>query len=638
MQPGLPNGPAHDGRTSVPTNGPVPRHRRAGRRSAAARGAADHRPAPRSEAAGRDRTAASSRRWVVLAVLCVSLLIVSLDNTILNVALPDIVRDIHASSSQLQWIVDAYAIVFAGLLLVAGSFGDRMGRKWVLMAGLTVFAAGSAASAFSADPSRLIAARAFMGIGAAAVMPSTLSILTNVFTEPSERARAIGIWSGTTGLGVAVGPVAGGWLLAHFWWGSVFLVNVPIVVLALPIAAAVVPNSRNRNSKRPDPIGSVLSVGGMALLLWGIIDAPTRGWTSPVVLGTIAGSVVVITAFVVWERRSAHPMLPLSFFRSRRFSAAVAAMALVFFALMGGLFLLTQYLQFSLGYSALQTGLRIAPIAGVLLVVAPLSSLLVRVVGTKAIVFTGMALIAAGLVLLSRTTVHSTYLNALPAFLLMGTGTGLAFAPSTDAVMGSVPAEQAGVGSATNGAALQTGGALGVGVMGSLLNTRYQALLAPDLARHAMPEQVHQLIVGSLGGALAVAQSIGGTLGRALATVAREAFVSGMTLAVEVAAAVVGAAAMVVLLALPARATADLDTTADPGDAADLDTTGDPGDAANPKTTTIPDTTAGPGDAADLDTTAGPKAATDPGDPASQKTITIPDTTAGPGDAADQVG
>ena len=491
----------------------------------------------------------------MLAVLCVSLLIVSLDNTILNVALPDIVRDIHASSSQLQWIVDAYAIVFAGLLLVAGSFGDRMGRKWVLMAGLTVFAAGSAASAFSADPSRLIAARAFMGIGAAAVMPSTLSILTNVFTEPSERARAIGIWSGTTGLGVAVGPVAGGWLLAHFWWGSVFLVNVPIVVLALPIAAAVVPNSRNRNSKRPDPIGSVLSVGGMALLLWGIIDAPTRGWTSPVVLGTIAGSVVVITAFVVWERRSAHPMLPLSFFRSRRFSAAVAAMALVFFALMGGLFLLTQYLQFSLGYSAFQTGLRVGPIAAVLLVVAPSSALLVRRVGTKAVVFAGMSAIVAGLVLLSRTTTAGGYLDALPALLLVGTGTGLAFAPSTESVMGAVPRNEAGVGAATNSTSLQVGGALGVAVMGSVLGTRYEGRLRPLLAGHAMPPAIHHAVLGSLGGALQVAAQLPASLGDALAGAARSAFVSGLGLAMLVGAGAVAAGAAVVLALLPSRAT-----------------------------------------------------------------------------------
>ena len=314
----------------------------------------------------------------MLAVLCVSLLIVSLDNTILNVALPVIVRTLHASSSSLQWIVDAYAIVFAGLLLVAGSLGDRLGRKWVFMAGLFVFATGSALSAFSGTPDRLIAARAFMGIGGAAIMPSTLSILTNTFTEPHERARAIGIWSGTTGLGVAIGPVAGGWLLAHFWWGSVFLLNVPIAVVGLLCSAPIVPNSKSPDAKRPDPLGAGLSIVGMGLLLWGIIEAPQRSWSSPLIIGAIVAAVAVLAVFAIWERHSSHPMLQVSFFSSRRFSAAMGAMGLVMFALMGGLFLLTQYLQFSLGCTAFQTGLRIAPIAGVLLVIAPLSSAIVR--------------------------------------------------------------------------------------------------------------------------------------------------------------------------------------------------------------------------------------------------------------------
>src|ERR1035438_7957513 len=283
-------------------------------------------------------------RRLILAVLCVTLLLVSLDNTILNVALPVIVQTLHASSSSLQWIVDAYAIVLAGLLLVAGSLGDRLGRKWVFMAGLVIFAAGSAGaafsgtggwvlpgrvfmaglvifaagsavSAFSGTADRLIAARAFMGIGGAAIMPSTLSILTSTFTEARERARAIGIWSGTTGLGVAVGPVAGGWLLAHFWWGSVFLVNVPIAVVGLFAAVWLVPDSKNSNAKRPDPIGAGLSIVGMGLLLWGIIEAPDRSWTSPLILGAIAAAMAVLAAFVAWERHSSHPMLEVSFFR-----------------------------------------------------------------------------------------------------------------------------------------------------------------------------------------------------------------------------------------------------------------------------------------------------------------------------------
>ena len=514
-------------------------------------GSAD--PAARSETSEHSAIRPIRDRRLILAVLCVSLLIVSLDNTILNVALPVIVRTLHASSSSLQWIVDSYAIVFAGLLLVAGSLGDRLGRKWVFMTGLAIFSAGSAVSAFSGTADRLIAARAFMGIGGAAIMPSTLSILTSTFTEARERARAIGIWSGTTGLGVAVGPVAGGWLLAHFWWGSVFLVNVPIALIGLFAAVWLVPNSKNSNTKRSDPIGAGLSIVGMGLLLWGIIEAPNRSWTSPLILGAIAAALAVLTLFIVWERHSSHPMLEVSFFKSRRFSAAVGAMGLVMFALMGGLFLLTQYLQFSLGYTAFETGLRIAPIAAVLLVVAPLSSVVDRLVGTKPVVFAGMAIVALGFGLLTRVTVHDTYMDVLPAFLLIGLGTGLAFAPSTESVMGSLPVDQAGVGAATNGAALQTGGALGVGVLGSLLNTRYQNRLAPVLAHYKMPASILHLITGSLGGALAVSQKIGGVLGPELANFARRSFVSGLDLAVSVGAVVVGTAGLVVLVVLPNR-------------------------------------------------------------------------------------
>jgi EmrB/QacA subfamily drug resistance transporter len=495
-------------------------------------------------------------RGVVLAVLCLSLLIVSLDNTILNVALPVIVRTLHASSSSLQWIVDAYAIVFAGLLLVAGSLGDRLGRKWVFVAGLAIFAAGSALSSLSATADRLIAARAFMGVGGAAIMPSTLSILINTFTGPRERARAIGIWSGTSGLGVAVGPVAGGWLLAHFWWGSVFLVNVPIALFGLLAAIYLVPDSKNSDSKRPDPIGGLLSVVGMGLLLWGIIEAPDRSWTSPVILGALTASIVVLGVFAVWEHHSSHPMLQVSFFTSRRFSGAMAAMALIMFALMGGLFLLTQYLQFSLGYSPLQTGVRIAPIAAVLLVMAPFSTFIERFVGTKAVVATGMVVVAIGFALLSGTTMHDRYVDVFPAFLLIGLGTGLTFAPSTESVMGSLPIDQAGVGSATNGASLQTGGALGVGILGSLLNTRYQDRLTPVLAHRDIPAPVLHTITGSLGGALAVSEKIGGILGGELADVARKSFLSGLDLAVTVAAVVVGCAGLLVLVVLPNRADA----------------------------------------------------------------------------------
>ena len=503
-----------------------------------------------SDAAGVE----GGRRWATLSVLCVTLLLISLDNTILNVALPSVVRSLHATSSQLQWIVDAYAVVFAGLLLTLGALGDRVGRKWVFMGGLVVFGGGSALAAWSATPDRLTAARAVMGVGAAALMPCTLSILTNVFTSERDRARAIGLWSGTAGLGVAIGPILGGFLLVHYWWGSVFLINVPIAVAGLVAAAFLVPNSKNPLARRADPVGAALSMAGLGLLLWGIIEAPNRTWTSPPILAALIGSAIIIASFVVWERHVDHPMLPMQFFRNRRYSAAIASLALVLFALLGLFFLVTQYLQFCLGFSPLKTGLGIGPIALVLLVVAPSSVLLARRFGTKPVVACGLAFIAVGLGLLSRTTVHSTYGDCLPWFALIGVGVGLTLAPSTESVMGSLPREDAGVGSATSDTSMQIGGALGVGVLGTALNIRYQNFMTPLLAHQSIPASIDRLILGSLGGALAVADHLPGNSGDALAEAARRGFVSGMDLGLIVAAVVVGIAGLVVLAALPNRA------------------------------------------------------------------------------------
>jgi EmrB/QacA subfamily drug resistance transporter len=506
--------------------------------------------AARSEGSARSTAA---RRPLILAVLCLTVLIINLDGTILNVALPTIVTTLHATSSQLQWIVDAYTIVLAGLLLIAGSLGDHVGRKWVFVGGLVLFAVGSAASAFSKSPDQLVAARSFMGIGAAAIMPSTLSILTNVFTKPVDRARAIGLWSGTNGLGLAIGPVVGGWLLTHFWWGSVFLINVPIALLTCVAALLWVPDSKNKSAKPIDLVGAGLSLLWVTLLLWGIIEAPVRGWNSGVILGAIVGAAAITGLFVVWERRSSHPMLDLSFFKSRRFSVAMAGLGLVLFALSGGLFLFTQYLQFCLGYSAFQTGLRIAPIAGVLLVVASLSNALVRYLGTKVVVFSGMGLIAIGFAMLSTVTLHSTYANVLPAFFLLGIGSGLTVAPCTESVMGSVPVELAGVGSATNSTALQIGGALGVAVLGSLLSTHYQNDMSSLLAHSLAPSAVVHTAIGSLGGALGVASHVGGSLGHSLARSARQSFIEAMTFAVTIGAVLSSVAAVFVLALLPSK-------------------------------------------------------------------------------------
>ena len=494
------------------------------------------------------------RRWATLAVLCVTLLLISLDNTVLNVALPTIVRSLGASSSQLQWMVDAYAVVFAGLLLSLGALGDRVGRKWVFMGGLAVFGGGSAFAAWSGSPDRLTLARAVMGIGAAALMPCTLSILTNVFTQEEDRARAIGIWSGTSGLGVALGPILGGLLLAHFWWGSVFLVNVPLAMAGLLASVWLVPNSKNPVPTRPDPVGAGLSMLGLGLLLWGIIEAPGRGWSSPLILGALIGASAVIASFVIWERHIDHPMLPLRFFSKRRYSVAIAALGLVLFALLGMFFLMTQYLQFALGYTPLEAGVRIAPVALVLLVVAPFSVVFARRGGTKFVVASGLALIAVGLGLLSRTTVAGTYADCIGPFAILGVGVALALAPSTESVMGSLPIEEAGVGSATNDTAMQVGGALGVGVLGTALTLRYQHLLAPVVTHAGVPAPIQKLIQSSLGAALAVADHAPKREGAALTAVARHAFVSGMDLALIIATVVVGLAAVLVLLLLPNKA------------------------------------------------------------------------------------
>jgi EmrB/QacA subfamily drug resistance transporter len=504
-------------------------------------------------------------RWAALSILCVTLLLISLDLTILNVALPSIVRSLHATSSQLQWIVDAYAVAFAGLLLTLGALGDRVGRKWVFLAGLLVFAAGSAFSAFSGSVGWLTAGRVVMGAGAAALMPCTLSILTNIFSADRDRGRAIGIWSATAGLGVAIGPILGGFLLVHYWWGSVFLINVPIALLGGLAAIFLVPNSRNLQGKKLDPVGALLSIAGFGLLLWAIIEAPGRTWTAPPIIGALAASAALIAGFIVWEHHRTDPMLPVSFFRNRRYSAAIGSLALVIFALMGLLFLMTQYLQFVLGFSAFRAGLAIGPVALVLLVTAPFSAVLARRVGTKSVIVPGLLLIALGLGLLSQATVGDGYRWCLPFFLLIGCGVGLALAPSTDSVMGSVPKDEAGVGSATSDTSMQVGGAIGVAVLGTALNLRYQHLMSALIGHHAMPSAIHDVIFGSLGGALQVAARIPGPTGAALADAARRSFVSGMDLGLLIASIVVAAAACVVLLALPQRPSPPGTCTQPPG-------------------------------------------------------------------------
>jgi EmrB/QacA subfamily drug resistance transporter len=494
-----------------------------------------------------------SRRWLALAVLCVSLLIVTLDNTVLNVVLPTLVRDLHATTSQLQWIVDSYVMVFAGLLLVAGSAADRLGRKRTFLAGLAAFAAGSTWAAFSGSVGMLVAARASMGIGAALIMPSTLSIITDTFRDGGERQRAIGLWAGTSGVGIALGPIIGGLLLAHYWWGSVFLINVPIAVIGAAFALPLVPDSKNPAASPPDVPGGLLSIAGLGLVLWALIEAPVHGWSSALVIGTGLGGLAVLAVFATYERNCHYPMLNLEFFRRRQFSAAVSSVGLVTFGLFGALFVLTQFMQFDLGYTPLHAGLRVLPAAGAIAIVAPLSALLVRAAGTKVTAAAGLLIVAAGLWQLSGTTVASTYTSTLPGMILLGIGAGLVIPSGTASVMGSLPRAHTGVGSATNGAFLQVGGALGVAVLGSLLVTRYQDHLTAALGPYHIQHAEMTTILGSLGGALGAAAHLGGPLGAALAHLARSAFVSGMDLTMLTGAGVALGGCLLALAALPAR-------------------------------------------------------------------------------------
>jgi len=508
----------------------------------------------------------SRRRWWVLAVLCVSLAMIGLDNTILNVALPTLVRDLHASFSQLQWIIDSYTVVFAGLLLTAGSLGDRFGRKWVMLVGLGVFCAGSAFSAFAWSPEILVVTRALMGVGGALVMPATLSILTNVFVEPHEREKAIGIWAGVAGVGIAVGPIAGGLLLQHFWWGSVFLINVPVIVVGMIAAALLVPNSADPAAPRLDLVGAFLSTVGLAVLLWGIIEAPTTGWHSDRVLVGVSVGLVILGLFLAWELHTDHPMIHLRFFRNRRFSAAGGAIALVVLGLYGTLFVLTQYLQFVLGYSALGTGVAFIPLALLLLIAGPASTPLVRRLGTKAVVSTGLLMIAGGLAWLATASANATFVGGvLGPLAILGLGFGLTMAPTTESIMGSLPRAQAGAGSAMNSTLLQVGGALGVAIIGSVLSAGYRSSVDAVMAGHAVPAWVAQIIRSSVGGALEVAHRAGGTLGQALAGAADHGFVHGMHMAMGVACGFAVLGILVVVAFLPARAGTDPDAGSNEG-------------------------------------------------------------------------
>ncbi|WP_203723038.1 DHA2 family efflux MFS transporter permease subunit [Streptomyces coelicoflavus] len=495
-------------------------------------------------------------RWPILAVLCLSLLIVGLDVTVLNVALPTLVDELGASTSQLQWMVDIYSLMAAGLMLFAGSVADRFGRKPVFLCGLVLFAGASAAAAYAGSATQLMVARGVMGIGEALIMPATLSIIGAVFTDPAERMKAIGLWSAMIGVGLALGPLIGGWLLGSFWWGSVFLINVPIGIVALVVALRIVPNSRAA-ARSLDLIGALLSVLGVGTLLWAIIEGPVKGWASGPVLAAFGMAVVLLTAFLIRERTAGAPMLPLGIFAHRRLAIGNILVFLGLLSLLGALFVLVQYLQFVLGYDAGETGLRIAPTALVILIAAPLASFLGQHLETRWLAAIGLGFATASLLILATTETQDGYGRLLTAMLCLGIGAGFIIGPTSDAIVGSLSDDDLGVGSATNSASVQLGAALGVAVLGSLLSSAYRDDLANSSAAAHLPERVLDTAGESVGAALAVAEKLPGQAGTAFAEAARSAYVSGMAPAMFTGAAVAATGILVAVLLFPKGRSAD---------------------------------------------------------------------------------
>ncbi len=491
-----------------------------------------------------------ARRWQALGVLAASLLIITIDNTILNVALPSLRTELGADSSQTSWIVDSYLLVFASLLLVGGTLGDRFGRRRFLFAGLLVFGGGSILAAMSGSANELIAARSLMGVGAAAIMPATLSILTNIFPA-EERPKAIAAWAAVSGLGVALGPITGGLLLDYFSWQSVFLVNVPIVIAALFFGKLLIPESRDPEAPRIDVVGAVLSIAGLTSVVWGLIEAAERGWTDTTVLGAFAVGTAVLAAFAGWERKVQQPMIDITIFRNLRFSAASLSVMLVFFGLMGTVFMLTTYLQTVMGYSPLEAGVRMIPVAVGLIFGSRAAIVLTERFGTKIAVAGGLGVVAVGMQILSCADMDSGYGLVATALVVMGFGLAIAMTPATEAIMGTLPKEKAGAGSAMNDVLRELGATLGVAVLGSILASKYAGGMGTST--DGLPAEAAHASVDSVDGAHAVAAELGDSAGSLVAS-ADQAFVAAMGTTTDIASAVALVGALVALVLLPTRA------------------------------------------------------------------------------------
>jgi len=493
---------------------------------------------------------------LILFSLLLAAFVINLDTTIVNVALPTLVRRLHASNSQLQWVVDAFNLLFAGFVLATGSLSDKLGRKGMLLAGLSVFGLASLAGGLTNSPGQLVVARAVMGVGAAMVFPSTLSLLTNVFTERRDRALAIGLWGAITGVAIALGPIAGGWLLEASGWRAIFFAMAPIASLAGVSVGWNVPTSRDVEAPRTDRPGFVLSTAAVTLLVYTIIEAPNHGWASTRTLAGFAVAASLAAAFVARERRTEHPMLDLSLFANPRFTAASASVAISFFALSGFIFLVTQYFQFLKGYSPLSTGVRLLPVASFVAISSVLGARLAIRIGTKLVVASGLFLMAGFYLWVTSAAAGTGYATIAAQMVVLGTGMGLTSAPATEAIMGVVPKAKASVGSAVNDATRLLGGTLGVAVIGSVYASLYAERLTSFVSPR-LPAAVARAAHESVGAGLTTARELANAghpvLAEATRTATSRAFFDGFHAANYLAAGVAVAGALMVLALLPAH-------------------------------------------------------------------------------------
>ncbi|WP_027944489.1 MFS transporter [Amycolatopsis taiwanensis] len=483
-------------------------------------------------------TERNPRRWLILIVLCLSTLVLTIDSQVLTVAIPALIRDLGANAQDIQWITDAYILTLAGLLLTAGSLSDRYGRRRVMIIGLVLFGLASLGATYTTSPLQLIGCRALMGVGSALILPSTLSILITVFDD-EERRKATSVWSSVVMVGLIGGPILGGTLVTSFGWGSVFLVNVPVAILAIITALALMPESK-APARKADPVGAVLSVIGLATLVWAIIELPVTGLSHPATLIRFGVAVVTLVAFAVWETRTASPMVPLALYRNRDFSGGSFALVLTQIGLAGLVLVLTQYLQFVLGYSPTKAGTVLVPMAVGTILTNLLGATLGQKIGNRTMTAVGLAVAAAGFGLLASLSPDSGFGIVVAALAVFGAGAGLAQPAAVAALMGAVPEEHAGVGSAANDTMQQAGSALGVAILGSLLAATYTS---------GMPATAPAQARASIGEALSLSDA-------GIAHAAREAFTAGMTVTCGTTAVLVLAAAVLARFVMRGRAPA----------------------------------------------------------------------------------